>query len=1171
MNLIKKGIIEGLIKFDDEQKFITYIHQNKKRNYTNPEEQVQAETYLKLVLIYGYDPHKILQFVSVTMGSTTKEADIIVYNDDQCQAPYIVVECKKQEVSELEFKQAIDQGFSYAVAEGAKYVWVTSGMKDEYFEVPTERPKARISIPDIPQFGVTKLAKFKYAKDGGEVNGQKLFELEIVTEDDLTRRFKQAHDALWGGGELNPSMAFDELDKLIFCKIWDEKKPRKKGEAYDFQIFKETEEEKTNQELMKRVNSLYHEGRKKDPEVFKDDIRLSPEKLRTVVGYLEKINLGATDLDSKGRAFETFMGSFFRGEFGQFFTPRNIVKFIIDVLPITNNSLVLDTSCGSGGFLLHVLDKIRRQADDFYDNDPVKHYRYWHDFAEKNLFGIEINEQIARTAKMNMIIHDDGHTNVIAADGLLPSNEIIKKTNNQGFANNRFDFITTNPPFGSTVKQAEQAYLKNYDLAMKEVDWLNSKSKSTERENQNTEVLFVEKCYEYLREGGYLAIVIPDGILTNSSLQYVRDWIEEKFRIVAVVSLPQTAFQSTGAGVKSSVLFLKKYDLATTENIQARKLGLQDEIKIKHNYEDLLTELDKEKKEQIKKLSGFDKGSNLEGKTLQDSEDFKEWKKEVNNEYRERIDEIKENLVEEYITEKQRLFNDYEIFMAIAEDIGYDATGKATNNNELDLIGEELTRFIDSIESGEDSFFLSDNVDKNKIFLVNKNNLYVRFDSKYYALINENILANKTKFIVKKLGDITHLSRGRFSHRPRNDPKFYHGQYPFIQTGDIVNASESYGDIKYTQTLNEKGIQVSKLFEPEIILITIAANIGDTSILTYPACFPDSIVAIKLKTDEIDIKYLNYYFKYVKNYLFSLAPQSAQKNINLQQLSPTPIVIPPPEIQNKIVAIMDNAYNTKKQKEAEAQRLLDSIDDYLLGELGIELPQPEENTVNNRIFYRKLSDISGGRFDAFYCQNYFYKNRICIEKAQYQIKFLKEIIDTKLIKGRLPKDIEKDGNCQVIQINSINSDGYIDLDDLLTSKNIFNDNQKLKKQDIIIVVTGATIGKIAIFENNGLFYLGGDLVKFQVDKNINPFYVYNFLRCQNSQIEIRKNITGATNGHLAPKDIENMIIPIPPLEKQNEIAEHITKIREKAKQLQEEAKKELEKAKIEVEKMILGD
>lgn len=352
MSLINQGVKQGLIKFDDEQKYITYLNQNKQRNYNNPEEKVQAETFLKLILIYGYSPEKILQFVPVTIGSTTKEADIIVYNDNNHHSAHIVVECKKQEVSELEFKQAIDQAFSYAATGTvrAKYFWVTSGIKDEYYEIPEKEPKKYLSIPDIPQFGVTKLAKYKYAKGGGEINKQRLFELQTVTEDDLTRRFKQAHNALWGGGELNPSTAFDELDKLIFCKIWDEKKPRKLGEPYDFQIFKEDNEEKSNEELIKRIKSLYDEGRKKDPEVFKDDIRLSPEKLRTVVGYLEGINLGATDLDSKGRAFETFMGSFFRGDFGQFFTPRNIVKFIVDVLPITNDSLVLDTSCGSGGF-----------------------------------------------------------------------------------------------------------------------------------------------------------------------------------------------------------------------------------------------------------------------------------------------------------------------------------------------------------------------------------------------------------------------------------------------------------------------------------------------------------------------------------------------------------------------------------------------------------------------------------------------------------------------------------------------------------------------------------------------------------------------------------------------------------------------------------------------------
>ncbi len=474
MSLIAQGVEKGLIKFDDQQKQITYVHQKKKRNYTNPEEPVQAETFLQLILTYGYDTKRIRLFVPVTMGSSVKEADIIVYNDDSCLSPHIVVECKKQDVSEAEFAQAVEQAFSYAVAEGAGFVWVTSGIKNQYYQVPKEKPKDRISIPDIPQFGIAKLAKYKYAKGGGSSNGQKLFELEVVTEDELTRRFKQGHQSLWGGGELNPSSAFDELDKLIFCKLWDERKARKKGEPYDFQVFQifdesfegktpQELEQQANEELSNRIKALYDEGRKKDPEVFKDNIRLTPEKVRTVVGYLEGINLGKTDLDSKGRAFETFMGSFFWGDFGQYFTPRAIVKFIVDVLPINHESLVLDTSCGSGGFLLHALDKVRKEANEYYpdyktDPDESKqHYTHWHEFAANNLFGIEINEQIARVAKMNMIIHDDGHTNVIASDGLRGSEDLIKRSGNLGFAYSRFNFIITNPPFGSVIKQTEQA------------------------------------------------------------------------------------------------------------------------------------------------------------------------------------------------------------------------------------------------------------------------------------------------------------------------------------------------------------------------------------------------------------------------------------------------------------------------------------------------------------------------------------------------------------------------------------------------------------------------------------------------------------------------------------------------------------------------------------------
>ncbi len=720
MSLIEQGIQKGLISFDDERKKITYIHQGKTRNYTNPEEQVQAEAFLSLVLSYNYPVEQIQQFVSVTMGSSVKEADIVVYNDEEWTKPHIVVECKKADVSELEFIQAIEQAaaYAYALAGTIKYLWVSSGIKNEYFLVDKDS-NVKQTIPDIPRFGTTEVQKYKYAKDGRSANEdagtdetkQKFFELEVIDEDELTRRFKQAHQALWAGGELNPSEAFDELDKLIFCKIWDERKPRKEGEPYDFQIFNEpipknaTKEQiakielKISQDLYKRILALYTEGQKKDPEVFKDSIRLNHQKVKTVVGYLESISLNLTDLDSKGKAFETFMGSYFRGDFGQYFTPRPIVKFIVNSLPISNESRVLDTSCGSGGFLLYALDKVRAQASEYYDESSVEHYRYWHDFAEKNLYGIEINEQIARTAKMNMIIHDDGHTNVISSDGLLLAEAMQAKNGNKGFKYDSFDYIITNPPFGSTVKQTEKAYLHQYNLGNKDTSWLDTKNTAVKgRENQSTEVLFIEQCWNFLKPGGFLAIVIPDGVLTNSSLQYVRDNIEDWFRIVAVVSMPQTAFAHTGAGVKSSVMFLRKWDLATTESIIDLKKELQEQIKKDAKYLKQVAAIEKEKKQVIKDHTGFENNTGKsDKKEIEKTQEFKDWKKEISDQYSQKNSDLKEELADQYIEEKQAKLDDYPIFMAIADDIGYDATGKPTGNNELELIEKELTRFVNQI------------------------------------------------------------------------------------------------------------------------------------------------------------------------------------------------------------------------------------------------------------------------------------------------------------------------------------------------------------------------------------------------------------------------------------------------------------------------------------------
>ncbi len=638
--------------------YIEYHCKNgAKRKLQNPEEFVQATAFLRLIIEYNYSPLNISVNESVQEGSSTKEADIIVYNDNNKKI-LIVVECKKEDINERQFQIAVDQAYTYAHALAGQYVWVTSGIRNEYFEIVELFPVERISISDIPKKD-GKVDRFKYVKGGREP--------QPGTKAELMQKFKSAHDALWGGGALAPTTAFDELDKLIFCKIWDEKwkenDPKSKGEPFAFQIisYPEDHDDKQNTkaktELEIRVRQLYEQGRKKDPEVFKDDIKLDKHKIYTVVQYLQDINLSKTDLDSKGLAFQRFMGEFFRGDFGQFFTPDSIVDFIVKSIGINKDWKILDTSCGSGGFLLHALKEVRDEADNIYDDEigSASWKNYWHEFAEKHLYGIEINEQISRVAKMNMIIHDDGHTNIITNDGLKNNRTIEIENRNLNFQDGTFDLIMTNPPFGSSVKADEVGYYKEYELFEKNLGItevknriIDDNNKNKWRTSQSTEVLFLERCYKYLNEeNGYLAIVIPDGILTNSTSQYVRDWIVEHFRIIAVVSLPQHTFSHVRAGVKSSVLFLKKHPKELTRK-----------------FEQTLADI----KVQVRKEKGLDK------------------------------DQRTERMIELY---KEAIFNyskDYEVLMLEVENVGYDATGKAIQGCELIEIASKINDFIKNLK-----------------------------------------------------------------------------------------------------------------------------------------------------------------------------------------------------------------------------------------------------------------------------------------------------------------------------------------------------------------------------------------------------------------------------------------------------------------------------------------
>ena len=547
MTYLEKAISDGHAKIVKRgaREVITYLAVDHTETFSDPEEKVRAEFWAELIYRYQYDPSLIGVEITVPDRIPSDRADLIVFRDSDRKRPYAVIECKKEGITDSEFAQAIEQacGNGTWAKFRANYVMVVAGRTRRSFDFSgkygvLEREKNIIA--DLPiLFG--KPQEFKYHKNSE-------LDIQAVDKEELISAINKCHQTLWAGGRLSPPTAFSELCKIIFVKISDEKTKRKKGEPYQFQI-------KTHENASKlsgRIRDLYEIEKQKDPEVFTETIKIQDATLLTVVSHLESINLSATDLDVKGLAFEQFMDGFFKGDFGQYFTPRELIDFCVKVTSVNNEETILDPACGSGGFLLHALDAVRHEAAEYHDEASVEHFKHWHDFAQKKLYGIEINDEIARVAKMNMIIHDDGHTNVIGHDALEDFGHF--KEINKKFKKNSFDIVLTNPPFGASITHRERPYIERYDFGKQK-----TKSGVKTRNNQRIEILFIERIYEFLKEGtGKAAVILPDSILTNESLSYVREWMLEHFRLRIVVSLPESAFAHFGTSVKTSIVFLER-------------------------------------------------------------------------------------------------------------------------------------------------------------------------------------------------------------------------------------------------------------------------------------------------------------------------------------------------------------------------------------------------------------------------------------------------------------------------------------------------------------------------------------------------------------------------------------------------------------------------------------
>jgi len=542
--LQKLWIEKGLIEIDKENNKIIYKNLrtwDKKYKFSDPEEQVRSEYFVDLITKYQYEPENIDLEVEMPKRVPNQFADLVIY-EPWVDNKYFVIEFKRSDITDNEFEQAVKQGIWNGRILKAKYYGTIAGTTMRFFEESKDEnlDDAFYSIP----VKYWNPETWKYTKWW-------TVDLEAVTMENLETALSKAHQTIWRGWKRNPAEAFWEVAKIIFIKIADEKKWRKKWEPYEFQ----RKRNESTKKLQARINAIYEEERKKDKQVFSEEIKLDDKELAAVVEHLQNLNFNKTDLDIKWEAFQKFLWNFFKWDFGQYFTPNPVTRFCLDLFApdMENTDRVLDTSCGSGWFLLKALDIMREKADEFYPNHKndaqefAEYFKYWHSFAENCLYWVEISESIARVAKMNMILHDDWHTNVICHDGLDDIEKMAKI--NLWFKPGSFKYIFTNPPFWAVIKKSESDYLDKFEL------WKNG---SKVRPAQKTEILFLERIWQFLEDWWKAVVVLPDWILTNSSLQYVREWILSHFKLIWVISLTQDAFKYFWAWVKSSILILEK-------------------------------------------------------------------------------------------------------------------------------------------------------------------------------------------------------------------------------------------------------------------------------------------------------------------------------------------------------------------------------------------------------------------------------------------------------------------------------------------------------------------------------------------------------------------------------------------------------------------------------------
>lgn len=371
-----------------------------------------------------------------------------------------------------------------------------------------------------------------------------LFDLQLTKEDNLLKKFEEIHDYIYANDGLSPQQTLEEFVKILFIKIFDENENLNQF-TISTEEWNELKTGKTFLSITERISAIFEQTKQAYQDIFDidDRIRISPIALGFTINKLQGISLLNSSQDAKGLAFQKFLSHHEKDGRGQFFTPEPVIDFCVAMMQPKPNETIIDPACGSGGFLMSALKYLQ---NNYTELDTKK-------VVSKNLFGSDINKSIARIAKMKLLLEANGKTNVLCTNSLEDLDSLkLTLSHSEGF-----DLVLANPPFGAKITNTST--LSKFDLGYKWTNHSNEyhKTKSI-YPNQNAEILFIERCLQLLKEGGRMAIVLPNGNFENPSLEYLRYYIKLKAKILAIVNLPQETFIPFGTGVKTSLLFLEK-------------------------------------------------------------------------------------------------------------------------------------------------------------------------------------------------------------------------------------------------------------------------------------------------------------------------------------------------------------------------------------------------------------------------------------------------------------------------------------------------------------------------------------------------------------------------------------------------------------------------------------